>query len=291
MFVYDAYNVRATVHRKEINMIKMFVSDIDGTMMQHGGLIDEQDVAALRSLAEQNVILCFASGRLDNEIADLMKAVNTNFHRISVNGVFVYTNENKQLLSANFDSNILPDLLAMTNQDPYFRYVSDEHNYYIEEKTPFIHELEKQVAMTSVEEPNLLQKIDDTIFPNKISIGGTKENLQLLQKKIDEKFHGKVSTFISAEQCLDVMPPNISKGSAISVLLQEFQIQPEEVACIGDSYNDIPMFSLTPHSFAMSQADDAVKEHAHYVVDAVKDAVNQVLVYNEEANKNTTRSL
>ena len=25
-------------------MIKMFVSDIDGTMMQHGGLIDEQDV-------------------------------------------------------------------------------------------------------------------------------------------------------------------------------------------------------------------------------------------------------
>ena len=115
-------------------MIKMFVSDIDGTMMQHGGLIDEQDIVALRSLAEQNVILCFASGRLDNEIADLMKAVNTNFHRISVNGVFVYTNENKQLLSATFDSSILPELLHMTNEDPYFRYVSDEHNYYIEEK-------------------------------------------------------------------------------------------------------------------------------------------------------------
>ncbi|HDX9609402.1 TPA: HAD family hydrolase [Bacillus toyonensis] len=268
-------------------MIKMFVSDIDGTMMQHGGFIDEQDVIALRSLAEQNVILCFASGRLDNEIADLMRAVNTNFHRISVNGVFVYTHENKQLLSATFDSSILPDLLAMTNEDPYFRYVSDEHNYYIEEKTPFIHELEQQVTMTSVEEPNLLQKIDDTIFPNKISVGGTKESLQLLQKKIDEQFHGKVSTFISAEQCLDVMPPNISKGSAISILLKEFQIQPEEIACIGDSYNDIPMFSLTPHSFAMSQADDAVKEHAHYVVNTVKDAVNHVIAH----NKNTTHSL
>ena len=47
-----------------------------------------------------------------------MKAVNTNFHRISVNGVFVYTHENKQLLSATFDSSILPDLLAMTNEDP-----------------------------------------------------------------------------------------------------------------------------------------------------------------------------
>lgn len=121
-----------------------------------------------------------------------MKAVNTNFHRISVNGVFVYTNENKQLLSATFDSSILPELLHMTNEDPYFRYVSDEHNYYIEEKTPFIHELEQQVTMTSVEEPNLLQKIDDTIFPNKISVGGTKESLQLLQKKLMKNFMEKL---------------------------------------------------------------------------------------------------
>ncbi|MDR4196815.1 HAD family hydrolase, partial [Bacillus cereus] len=98
-----------------------------------------------------------------------------------------------------------------------------------------------------------LQKIDDTIFPNKIPVGGTKESLQLIQKKIDEKFHGKASTFISAVQCIDVMPPNDSKGSAISVLLNEFQLKPEEIACIGHSYNDIPMCYLTPHRFAMYQ--------------------------------------
>ena len=46
-----------------------------------------------------------------------------------------------------------------------------------------------------------------------------------------------------------------------------------------DSYNDIPMFALTPHSFAMAQADDAVKEHAHYVVNTVKDAVNHVIAH------------
>lgn len=47
--------------------------------------------------------------------------------------------------------------------------------------------------MTSVEEPNLLQKIDDTIFPNKISVGGTKESLQLLQKKLMKNFMGKLA--------------------------------------------------------------------------------------------------
>ena len=54
-----------------------------------------------------------------------------------------------------------------------------------------------------------------------------------------------------------------------------------------DSYNDIPMFALTPHSFAMAQADDAVKEYAHYVVNTVKEAVNHVIAH----NKNTTHSL
>ena len=51
-----------------------------------------------------------------------------------------------------------------------------------------------------------------------------------------------------------------------------------------DSYNDIPMFSLTPHSFAMAQADDAVKEHAHYVVNTVKDAVNHVIAHNKNTD-------
>lgn len=263
-------------------MIKMFVSDIDGTMMQHGGIIDEQDINALKSLADQNVLLCFASGRLDNEIAELMNEVSIKFHRISVNGVFVYTHENKQLLSATFDSTILPDLLSITNKAPFFRYVSDEHNYYIEEKTPFIHELEQQVKMTSIEEPDLLTKIDTTIFPNKISVGGTKADLMRLQNHIGETFQGKVSTFISAEQCLDVMPPNISKGSAISVLLKEFNIQPDEIACIGDAYNDIPMFELTPHSFAMAEADDAVKQHAKHVVSSVKEAVEYIISYNKQ---------
>ncbi|WP_369902803.1 HAD family hydrolase [Bacillus manliponensis] len=262
-------------------MIKLFVSDIDGTMMQHGGIIDSQDINALKSLADQNILLCFASGRLDNEIAELMNEVNTNFHRISVNGVFVYTHENKQLLSATFDSAILPDLLSMTNTPPFFRYVSDEHNYYIEKKTKFIHELEEQVKMKSVEEPDLLTKIDTTIFPNKISVGGTKEDLMHLQTQINTTFQGKVSTFISAEQCLDVMPPNISKGSAISILLKEFNLQPEEIACIGDSYNDIPMFELTPHSFAMAEADDAVKQHAAHVVSSVKEAVQYVISHNK----------
>ncbi|WP_028399506.1 Cof-type HAD-IIB family hydrolase [Ectobacillus panaciterrae] len=261
-------------------MIKMFVSDIDGTMMQHGGLIDKEDLEALRTMAEEGVILCFASGRLDNEIAALMKDVGTDFHRISVNGVFIYTHANEQLFSAAFDPHIVQDLINMTRGDRFIRYVSDEHNYYIEEKTPIVLELEEKETMTSIEMPHLAEEAGVSIIPNKISIGGEEADLLEMQKKVEEKFSAYVSTFISAKNCLDVVPANVSKGAAISLLLKQHNVKPEEMACIGDSYNDISMFQLTPHSFAMEIADDAVKEHADHLVKTVKQAVEYVQNYN-----------
>ncbi len=263
-------------------MIKMFVSDIDGTMMQHGGLIDKNDVEALKQMSEEGVILCFASGRLDNEIVELMKDVGNRFHRISINGGFIYTNQNKLLYSASFDPAILPELYQMTRTGRFLSYVSDEHDYYIEKKTSEVLELEQRATMKSIEEPQLAEKIGKTLFPNKFSIGGLQEDLLELQKEVEAKFKGRVNTFISAEQCLDIMPANVSKGAAISVLLKEHGVKPEEMACIGDSYNDISMFSLTPHSFAMMIADDAVKQHAKHVVNTVKEAVDYVRNYNKK---------
>ncbi|KXY35213.1 Cof-type HAD-IIB family hydrolase [Bacillus sp. FSL K6-0067] len=261
-------------------MIKLFISDIDGTMMSHSGKIQEEDVLAIQDLMNQNVGIAFASGRLDNEIIELMNNINGKFHRISINGVCVYTHENKQLLSSQITPEILPELLKITSGENYIRYVCDESNYYIEEKTTLIQQIEKKIALASVEEPNLLNKVNKTIFPNKISIGGNKEEIIVLKDKLEQIFKGKISTFISAEQVLDIMPAQISKGAAISVLLEELKLAPEEIACIGDSYNDIPMFSLTPHSFAMSTANREVKQHANYVVNSVKEAINQVIVYN-----------
>ena len=45
----------------------------------------------------------------------------------------------------------------------------------------------------------------------------------------------------------------------------------------GDSFNDIPMFQLTPNSFAMATAPEAVQRHASAVVSSVSEAARIVL--------------
>ena len=46
-----------------------------------------------------------------------------------------------------------------------------------------------------------------------------------------------------------------------------------EVACIGDSFNDISMFEVTPHSFTLHHAHPYVKEKANHIVRSVEEAI------------------
>jgi Cof subfamily protein (haloacid dehalogenase superfamily) len=257
-------------------MIKLFISDIDGTIL-HDGKISPHDIDALHTATQQGVTLCFASGRLDNEITNLLKDAQVPFHRISQNGAFIYTHMNEQLHATTFQQDVLAELIDSVQSDNVVVYISDEKTYYIKNKNELVRQIEEQAKFTSIELPSLYEEVGNTIHPVKFAIGGEAKDLFALQEKISKQFGNRVSAYISAPQCLDIVPANVSKGGAISMLLETLELKPEEVACIGDSYNDIPMFDAIPNSFAMENADDEVKKHAKHVIPSVKDAIYMIL--------------
>ena len=53
-----------------------------------------------------------------------------------------------------------------------------------------------------------------------------------------------------------------------------------ELAFIGDSYNDLSAFDVCGHSFAMSHADGEIKSRARYVTKSVAEAVKEVIKFN-----------
>ncbi|PEJ56219.1 HAD family hydrolase [Bacillus sp. AFS002410] len=257
-------------------MIKLFVSDLDGTMF-HQGQLFEHDVEALKNLIDQGVILCFASGRLDYEIVKIMESLGNNFHRISMNGTYIYSNEGEALLDATFHPSVIDKVYEMITHDKFLIYVADNSTYYIEEKTDLVKEIEKNSSMNAVELKTLKSDLGKSITPKKYVVLGEDEDLLELQKELQEELPEYVTSFISAKNCLDIVPVNVSKGSAIQILIEKLGIKSNEIACIGDAYNDISMFELTPNSFAMENADDEVKKYASYTVPSVAEAVKIVL--------------
>lgn len=257
-------------------MIKLFVSDLDGTMF-HNGQLFEHDVEALKNLLDQDVILCFASGRLDYEIVEIMEKLEGDFHRISMNGTYIYSNDGEALLDATFHPTVVGKIYDMISPNKFLKYVANNTDYFIEEKTDLVKEIEKNSSMKAIENKSLKEELGKSITPKKYVVIGEDEDLIELQEELQKELPEYITTFISAKNCLDIVPINVSKGSAISILIEKLGIKPNEIACVGDSYNDISMFELTPNSFSMENADDEVKKHASYIVPSVSEAVNIAL--------------
>ena len=78
-------------------MIKMLVSDLDGTLIDKKNQVAPQDVKAMKKLRAHDVDIFLASGRMDNEIMEVAKVIGDQYHRVSQNGAFVITNEHVSL--------------------------------------------------------------------------------------------------------------------------------------------------------------------------------------------------
>lgn len=261
-------------------MIKLLVSDLDGTLIDKKNQVALHDIKALKKLEEHNVDTCLASGRMDNEIMEVAKVVGDQFHRVSQNGSFVRTNDHVSLHSQTFEHGLAKKLYESACSDRNITIVCSNDTYFVAQKTDVIHQIEERLFFPIEEQGDMINAIGHSLIPSKISVLGHHEEILEMQQAIQDVFHEEVDTFISEKGCLDIMPKNISKGNALLILLKHLQLKPEEIACVGDSFNDIPMFKLTPNSFVISHAHEDVKKEATYVVETVSEAVKMILEKN-----------
>nr|WP_269140712.1 HAD-IIB family hydrolase [Radiobacillus kanasensis] len=158
-----------------------------------------------------------------------------------------------------------------------FFFVSTATDLYVTKKTEEMHQVEEAHFFPLVENKELITLYGTKVFPTKISIAGDTERILELKKKVDDRFGAVIESYLSDEHCVDILPKGISKASGIQYLLDKYDLEPEEIAVIGDSFNDVPMMQMTPNSFAMSGARDEVKKHARHTVDHVHEAIRYFL--------------
>lgn len=75
---------------------------------------------------------------------------------------------------------------------------------------------------------------------------------------------------------LDIAPKGCSKGAAIRTLDQYFPIDYQDIAVIGDSFNDISMLQAAPTSFTFHNSDTRVKQAARYLVNDIAEAIKLI---------------
>ncbi|WP_269140690.1 HAD family hydrolase [Radiobacillus kanasensis] len=86
-------------------MIKLFVSDLDGTLLEEDKRVSEENQKQIKKLIANGVEFAIATGRSDRDIVKLMGDMDITGHRVSQNGAFVFNKTTKAFTQGLLKSN------------------------------------------------------------------------------------------------------------------------------------------------------------------------------------------
>ena len=116
----------------------------------------------------------------------------------------------------------------------------------------------------------------------KISITSlNKEDSFKLEEKIRVCFNDTIGYSRSSDTFLELHHKDSNKANFINYIMDTYKISKDEIATVGDSYNDIPMFMHSGASFVLESGDHAAKAVAMYCVKDVAECIYKCIEMNK----------
>ena len=250
-------------------MIKLIVSDMDGTLVNDEKKIDESIYEILPKLKEKGIRFVVASGRqypsLCNDFQEHVKDVVI----CSENGAFIVDNGKELHACCMTQEQVklsLDAAFAVEGMEPivcakYVTYTRDEGVKEFLESPKFNYKMAVADDLYEIE--------DDIIKISMLVMNG--EDTVAMFRKVRAELDESLNLVTSGEGCMDTGIYGVHKGLAVEVLQEMWGIKPEETMVFGDQYNDVEMFARAEYSFAMAGAMEGVKKKARYLAGSNND--------------------
>lgn len=279
-------------------MIKLFTIDMDGTLLNSNGSVDESTKQALQKLNNAGVKTVLCSGRMVKSIEHFNDILGIDNPLIGNNGSIIKINKDEIIYANPLEDEDLQELISFCHQHKFKYHFYDEDTFYSNRlNSKGIKHLMKdtdyglnlQCNLSISNNPfEMLKARNRSAY--KILIGNLTEHpydLNEITRMFVEKFGHKLYVTSSGIGNLEIMKKGVSKWNGAIHLADFLGINKDEIAAIGDSHNDLPMIEAAKLSFAMGNANETVKSTANYAVSdndngGIAEASQIILDYNKE---------
>lgn len=249
-------------------MIKMVVTDLDGTLLNNQGVAVKENIMTLNQLQKKGVVRVIATGR---SLFSINKVISDDFpidYIIFSSGAGIIRWSDKQIIHTRqldqFDVQSVVDDLIKHDIDfmvhdpiPYnHRFLYHSTN---KENPDFYRRIEVyqsycQPYIPGIEFPNGATQLI-AVLPNNPDLF-----IELSSKLPNLKVIRTTSPLDGHSIWMEVFPLDVSKASGIGWLCKEvFGLQPNEVVVIGNDFNDLDMLEFTHHAYVVDNAPNDLK--------------------------------
>jgi Cof subfamily protein (haloacid dehalogenase superfamily) len=269
----------------EIDMdkpIRLFVSDVDGTLVRKDKSLADETVEAARRLQHATVTMTLISARPPSGILPLAKALGIAAPIGAFNGGTLVMPSGDILSARHLDaqaSRTAVDIVTASGASVWL--FADDKWFASDLDSPHVPH-ERRSAMV---EPVVGHDWDD-LHGRIDKIVGVSDDPALVAKlEADQKAVLGENAEVSCSQTYycDITHPLANKGDGIVALCAAIGVALENTAAIGDMPNDIPMLKRAGVAIAMGQAPTAVTTEADWVSatndeDGVAKAIERILL-------------
>lgn len=250
-------------------MIKLVVSDIDGTLLPEGADQINPDIYdVIRQLKEKGIMFAAASGRQYASMLHVFGPAADDMIFIAENGTNVMC-RGKNMSAEYIEPDLAEELVHyMRTLEDSEVVLSTPETMYIETNDPELYILLKNSYHMQVE-------VVEDVLPycsrtNKITIYRD-SGIELLEPDAQQRFGDRLNVAIAGNSWIDFVGKNADKGTALGVIQSMMHISQEETMAFGDNCNDIGMLSHAGESYAVANAHPQLKAVAKYEAPSYKE--------------------
>ena len=255
--------------------IKIVATDMDGTLLDPRGQLDLPRLEKiLDKLDQRGVRFVIATGNEVHRMRQLLGHLAERVVLVVANGARIF--ENNELLQAQTWDDAMVDraLAHFKGRECQDQFVVTAMNGGFVKKGTVFTELDKFMTPEMIEKLyqrlNFVDEFDSSLFGGvlKMSMVVGEERLDSVLQEVNDLFDGRVRAVSSGYGCIDILQDGIHKAWGLVELLKRWNLKPEQIMAFGDSENDIEMLELAGISYAMENAEEAVKRVATKVAPA-----------------------
>jgi len=262
--------------------LRLFISDIDGTLTRSDKTISPAVIDAVHRLGAAGVPFTLISARPPSGLLWIAETLGLTEPVGAFNGGTIVKPDGTVLHSEKVPADAVRQVLALIDRPDVTIWLFSHGRWIAQRPNDTYDDRERKSVSQEPTYDAHLEAYADSV-DKIVAVSDDHDMLADLEATVERAVGGQATVGRSQLYYLDITAPRANKGHGVIALAQAFGVDPSQVAVIGDQRNDMPMFREAGLSIAMGQGPQEVREAATHVTasndeDGVAQAIDTILL-------------
>lgn len=234
-------------------MIRLVVSDVDGTLLDHHGVLPPDRAAAVEALTAAGIPLVLATGKLWTSVRTLTERLELPGPHVACNGSIVFDADGRLLRTTLLDGEVADEVTAelATRDIPHVVYLEDGTlvTTRLDAAYDVLPVLGEPVPAVGAREGRGVIKVLAFVGPDD-------------EGSLRAVASGAVSVQRTGPRFLEWNALGTDKATGLTTVIGLLDVAMADVLAVGDAENDVPMLRAAGIGVAVAGASDAASAAA-----------------------------